>query len=143
MGLDRLYRHAHGTVRFAAEGGHALRMPSLLSADGIPLYHVTPADLGFEAEVDARHYRQAAKAARRTGTRIHLLQKIGLPFWLFRNRKRWGVFAGALLAVLVMAFLSRFLWVVQIDGELEHYSEAQLRSQLRDYGLRELSLIHI
>ena len=141
MGLDRLYRHAHGTVRFAAEGGHALRMPSLLSADGIPLYHVTPTDLGFEAEVDARHYRQAAKAARRTGTRIHLLQKIGLPFWLFRNRERWGVVAGALLAVLVMAFLSRFLWVVQIDGELEHYTEAQLRSQLRDYGLREGSVL--
>lgn len=40
-----------------------------------------------------------------------------------------------------MAFLSRFLWVVRIDGTLEHYTEAQLREQLREYGLREGTLV--
>ena len=141
MKMDQLYRRFRGTVRFTAEGGHALRMPGLLAADGIPLYGVTPTDLGFEAEIAAEHYRKAAKAARRTGTRIRLREKHGISFWLFRNRKRRGLFAGILAAVLVMAFLSRFLWVVRIDGTLEHYTEAQLREQLREYGLREGTLV--
>lgn len=63
MKMDQLYRRFRGTVRFTAEGGHALRMPGLLAADGIPLYGVTPTDLGFEAEIAAEHYRKAAKAA--------------------------------------------------------------------------------
>ena len=42
MKMDQLYRRFRGTVRFTAEGGHALRMPGLLAADGIPLYGVTP-----------------------------------------------------------------------------------------------------
>ncbi len=75
MKMDQLYRRFRGTVRFTAEGGHALRMPGLLAADGIPLYGVTPTDLGFEAEIAAEHYRKAAKAARRTGTRIRLREK--------------------------------------------------------------------
>lgn len=141
MKMDQLYRRFRGTVRFTAEGGHALRMPGLLAADGIPLYGVTPTDLGFEAEIAAEHYRKAAKAARRTGTRIRLREKHGISFWLFQNRKRRGLFAGILAAVLVMAFLSRFLWVVRIDGTLEHYTEAQLREQLREYGLREGTLV--
>lgn len=141
MKLDRLYRAACGTVRFTAEGGHALRMPGLLAAEDVPLYRVTPTGLGFEAEIDARHYRKAAKAARRTGTRIRLREKHGIPFWLFRNRKREGVFAGILLAAAVMTALSQFLWVVRIDGTLEHYTESQLREQLRDYGLREGALV--
>lgn len=53
MKMDQLYRRFRGTVRFTAEGGHALRMPGLLAADGIPLYGVTPTDLGFEAEISA------------------------------------------------------------------------------------------
>ena len=109
MKMDQLYRRFRGTVRFTAEGGHALRMPGLLAADGIPLYGVTPTDLGFEAEIAAEHYRKAAKAARRTGTRIRLREKHGISFWLFQNRKRRGLFAGILAAVLVMAFLSRFV----------------------------------
>ena len=117
MKMDQLYRRFRGTVRFTAEGGHALRMPGLLAADGIPLYGVTPTDLGFEAEIAAEHYRKAAKAARRTGTRIRLREKHGISFWLFQNRKRRGLFVGILAAVLVMAFLSRFLWVVRIDGK--------------------------
>ena len=88
MKMDQLYRRFRGTVRFTAEGGHALRMPGLLAADGIPLYGVTPTELGFEAEIAAEHYRKAAKAARRTGTRIRLREKHGISFWLFQNRKR-------------------------------------------------------
>lgn len=84
---------------------------------------------------------QSGKGARRTGTRIRLREKHGISFWLFQNRKRRGLFAGILAAVLVMAFLSRFLWVVRIDGTLEHYTEAQLREQLREYGLREGTLV--
>ena len=34
MKMDQLYRRFRGTVRFTAEGGHALRMPGLLAADG-------------------------------------------------------------------------------------------------------------
>ena len=78
MKMDQLYRRFRGTVRFTAEGGHALRMPGLLAADGIPLYGVAPTDLGFEAEIAAEHYRKAAKAARRTGTRIRLREKHGI-----------------------------------------------------------------
>ena len=110
MKMDQLYRRFRGTVRFTAEGGHALRMPGLLAADGIPLYGVTPTDLGFEAEIAAEHYRKAAKAARRTGTRIRLREKHGISFWLFRNRKRRGLFAGILAAVLVIGLAATAVW---------------------------------
>ena len=141
MKLDRLFRNFRGTVRFTAVGGHALRVPGQLAAQGISLHRVTPTDFGFEAEIASADYARAARLARKTGTRLRLVEKHGWRIWLFRRRGRTGLLAGLLAAAALMAVLSRFLWVVRIDGSLDHYTESQLREQLREFGLREGALV--
>ncbi|MBS4785700.1 MAG: sporulation protein YqfD [Clostridiales bacterium] len=137
MGLNRAWRNASGSVRFSATGGHALRMLPLCARDGIVLRDVRATDLGFEASVSIPGYRRLAPHARKTGTRLHILSKQGWQIWLFRNRKRYGLFAGLLAAAGVLWVLSRFIWVIRIDGTLENTTPQELREQLRQFGLYE------
>lgn len=112
MKMDQLYRRFRGTVRFTAEGGHALRMPVCSPPTESRSTGLHPLIWALRRRSPPSTTAKRQRAARRTGTRIRLREKHGISFWLFQNRKRRGLFAGILAAVLVMAFLSRFLWVV-------------------------------
>ncbi len=53
---------------------------------------------------------------RKTGTSLRIMEKRGLPFFLFRNRKRKIFFAGAAGCVLLVYILSLFVWNIEISG---------------------------
>ncbi len=137
MGLNRIYRNTSGMVRFSAAGGHALRMLPLCAQNGIILRDIKATDLGFEASVRIPDYRKVAGYARKTGTKLHILEKRGWQIWLFQNRRRYGLFAGLLAAAGLLYALSRFIWIIEISGTLENFSSWEIKEQLRQFGLYE------
>ncbi|MBU4533796.1 MAG: sporulation protein YqfD [Eubacteriales bacterium] len=54
--------------------------------------------------------------ARRTGSRFHVSEKIGLPFLLYRLRRRKMMTLGAVLFLFALYFLSSFVWIVDVKG---------------------------
>lgn len=137
MIVDRWYRALTGRVRFQAEGGFALRLPGECARAGIWLENLTLTPLGFIAEVRPSDYKRIARLAKKTRTRVHLLEKHGLGLWWFHHRERRWFFLGLAAGLALIVLWGRFLWVIDIDGELEHYTEADLRVQLASFGLRE------
>lgn len=59
----------------------------------------------------------------------------GLPSLLGRYRKRYGIFAGALVFALLIFLSGLFIWDVRIEGE-RTLSEAEIRETLEICGLR-------
>ncbi len=83
----------------------------------------------------AREYNRLHIPARENGGKIRVLKKRGLPFFLLKIRNRWGLFAGALVFVLTVSFLSGFIWNVEIIGN-ERIKTNEIISFLEDNGLR-------
>lgn len=54
--------------------------------------------------------------ARRTGSRFHVSERIGLPFLLYRLRRRKMMTLGAVLFLFALYYLSSFVWFVEVDG---------------------------
>ncbi len=71
---------------------------------------------GLTARVKIHEYKSIRKLARRTGCRLHILSKRGLPFLLRRYRNRWGLVAGVLVFALMLSLLSSRLWLIEIQG---------------------------
>ena len=56
---------------------------------------------------------------RKTGVRIHIIEKHGLPFFFFRSKKRKAFFLGILLCIALLFFLSGHIWNIHVEGN--HY----------------------
>ena len=91
-----------------ADGGISFRCP-LFSAAGL-LRKLK--EQGIEAEV----------------------RRAGLPYWLYTHRKRWGLFAGGLCAVVLFWLSAHFVWSVRITGN-EVLTPTEIKSLLADEGL--------
>lgn len=67
--------------------------------------------------------------------KISILDRHGFPFLFAKLKKRafWGV--GLLIALLIMTYLSSFVWFIEITGN-EQISAVQLGAVLKEYGLK-------
>lgn len=54
--------------------------------------------------------------AYKTKTRVKIRKKCGLPVLLYRYRKRYFLFLGAMLLVCFFAVMSQFIWSIEIVG---------------------------
>lgn len=71
-------------------------------------------------------YKKMKPAARKAGVRLFLRKKYGLPFFLFRNRKRKPLAAGFVCFFLLLYGLSFFIWDISFEGNLRFTDQTLL-----------------
>ena len=76
-------------------------------------------------------YREARRLAKKAKATLRIQRKMGLPFFLFQQRKRKAWAAGFLLALGLLYAASLFLWDIQLEGNTRYTDDIIL------------SLIHI
>ncbi len=78
-------------------------------------------------------FRQLHPLVRRTGCRVKIKRKAGLPFFLAQLRRRWALCAGALLCLAAAYMLAGQIWFIQLDcpGKLQ----ADVKKELARAGL--------
>lgn len=96
-------------------------------------------DLSLCFFASPRLYRKLRFPARRTGVRLHLLRKRGLPFILRPYRYRIGLWLGFIFLLCLLILSSAFIWTVEIGGVCPK-TAAAIRETLADHGLRPASL---
>lgn len=77
--------------------------------------------------------RRLQKRCEAEGIAIEITESRGLPHFLYRHRHRAGLFLGTLIACALTVLSSRFVWHVQVVGNLE-LSEADIVEELRACG---------
>lgn len=124
--LIRLLKYLQGYVKLRVEGYAPERFLNLCNVHGILLWGVEAKGASYELYVSVRDYRKMRPFVKKTGTRLILLQKQGLPFFLHRFRKRKLFFAGLLLCVLGIYLLSLFVWNIHLEGNVTQSNEEVL-----------------
>ena len=71
-------------------------------------------------------FRKLKPIIRKTGTKVTIIKKSGLPFYLFRYRKRKLFFAGAFFFVFLIFWMSRYIWNIDITGNQSRTDETLL-----------------
>lgn len=62
-------------------------------------------------------------------------KKGGVPFLLHRYRKRTGLLAGLLAAVVLLGYMSGFVWKIEVTGN-EAISTQEILAALDELGFR-------
>ncbi len=127
-------RCIRGYVRFSVTGKYPERFINITSRRHVRLWDIQRGEEGFSACMYRSDYRQIRTLRRKSGVRLRLSEKYGLPHLLFRYRDRAGVLIGMCAFILSVFVMSLFIWSIDING-LQTLSESQMSDLLRDHGL--------
>ena len=125
--LVRVFKYLQGYVRIRVEGYSPERLLNLCNAHKILLWGVENQELIYEMYVSIKDYKRMRPLVKKTRTKIILLEKHGLPFFLHKFRKRKMFFLGILLCVTAIYFLSLFIWNIHFEGNVSQSNEELLQ----------------
>lgn len=125
--MKYLLRLCKGIVRIRITGYSPERFINLCRNNDIELYHICVSGSGYEMETSAKNVFLLKKLLKKTGTKLKILDKVGLPFLLFHYRKHKFFLVGILSAFLCLLFMSQLLWEIEILGNYEITDEQFLK----------------
>lgn len=125
--LIRLFKYLKGYVKIRVEGYSPERLLNICNANKILLWGVEKEERHYVMYIAAKDFKRIRPFVKKTGTKIILLEKHGLPFFLFRFRKRKMFFLGMLLSVITVNILSLFVWNIHIEGNVGQTKEELLK----------------
>ena len=105
-----------GYVRFSARSGFPERFINLCRLNKIPLRNLKCSDSVITAETDRNSYKRIRPVAKKSGMKVRIDKKFGLPFIFNRHRHRLGLVAGATLCIAAVLFLSTRIWRIEVTG---------------------------
>lgn len=125
-----------GYVRICIHGYFIERFINLLSNLKVPVWGMKRVN---RAEVTlclrARDFKKVRMPARKAGVRVRIQKKRGLPFLLYRYRKRKGMALGLALFFALIFCMSAFLWSVEVTGN-KTVEKTELLSMLEEQGFK-------
>lgn len=132
--LERFLCWCSGTLTVLITGGQRGRFLTLLSANRIKIWKTSESEGEITFCIDRKDIYRCKPFLKKTGCRLYIKQKTGLPFLVFRYRKRKAFFLGILLFFAILRLLSSVLWNVEIQGNL-YYSDMVIEEFLLDNGI--------
>ena len=123
-----------GRVLVYVSGLSPERFLNLCARNGFVLRDLKKTGEGYECIMSLPEYREARRLAKKAKATLRIQRKMGLPFFLFQQRKRKAWAAGFLLALGLLYAASLFLWDIQLEGNTR-YTDDIIRSYLKANGI--------
>jgi similar to stage IV sporulation protein len=134
--LFRLWNYLRGYVIIIVEGFFIEKFINICARRRILLWDVRiQRERRITAKMSINGFRLIRPVARKTGCRVRLLKKRGLPFVFSKYRRRKAFFAGAVLFFILLNLMASFIWSIEITGN-EKLDTAFIENALADNGIK-------
>lgn len=125
--MSRLSNSLHGYLRIRIHGNSTERFLNACSYRGMKLWGLQASRNCYEMYISVSDFKKLKPVIRKTGTKVVIVKKFGLPFCLYRNRKRKLFFIGALLGMIFIFLMSGHIWNIDIRGNSAHTEDELLK----------------
>lgn len=120
-----------GYLRVIIGGQSPERFLNLCSNKNILIWNLIAVEDGYEFNISRKAFWELKPILKKTNTNVKIVDKIGLPFFLFRYRKRKLFFLGILLCMTIVYGLTLFVWDIRVIGAYT-YSKEDVISYVKD-----------
>ena len=136
MFMLQFLRYLKGYVSFIITGSFPQRIINSCKNQKIPLWDIVPEDNNISAKTYAKDYKRIKKLRKSRKTKLKIKEKHGLPFNLFKFRKRYGILLGIVASVILLSFLTSRIWIIDIKAEDSAFKN-DILSSLKTLGIKE------
>lgn len=132
--LLKILRLIRGYVDFEAKGKFPERFLNLTVRNGINIWNTVPNESGLSSCMNVYDYKKIRKTAKKARVKCKVTSRHGLPFAVNKYKSRSGLFFGAVLSLVLIIFLSNFVWAINVQ-KTDFVSQQRVYSVLKDNGL--------
>lgn len=145
-----------GYVSFEIVGGYPEKFINLSVKNNINFWDLKRVGADFKAKIKASEYKYLHSLARVSNSKVSILSRHGLPFFMFKHRKRWGVLAGLGVFLIFLYCCSLYIWRIDVIGNNELSKEeiiktldeaglspGVLKSRIKPSEIEEFTMSHI
>ena len=122
----KFFRFIFGYVGFNAKGGFPERFINLCRLNGINLWNLKSENSVIYACTDCAGYKRIRSVAKKSGMRVRMNKKYGLPFFLNRHSHRSGIIVGVCFCIAAICILSTRIWSIDVTGNVRVPAEETL-----------------
>ena len=109
-------KYIRGYLRIRVSGFSPERFMNLCSNKGILLWKIVREGDVYYMNINLKGFRALRPIVRKTGTRVAILERYGLPFFLPKLLKRKVFVGGLLFAIAFWMWSSLFIWDIELSG---------------------------
>lgn len=124
--IQSIIRYVHGYVKVRVEGYSPERFLNLCRHHQIYIWGLTPCGNAYEMYMSLKGFRKLRPIVRKTHTRIMLVKRAGLPFFIHKYRKRKLFFISFILCIGLLYLYSSFIWDIHFEGNEKWTNETLL-----------------
>ena len=136
--LERLLHNWHGYVKLRLHGYSPERFLNLCNARKLEIWGILCKNGDYEFYMTVPGYRKVRPLVRKSRVRLRVLERRGLPFFLYRNRKRKLFGAGVAGFFILLYVMSLFIWDIEFEGNHQYTYDTLIRylaEQDVNYGM--------
>ncbi len=131
-----LLKYMRGYLRIRVSGFSPERFMNLCSNRDILLWDIVQERDGYVMSISLRSFYKLKAIVRKTRTKVVILERCGLPFFVPVMRKRWVFMAGLMLAVGFWYLSGYFVWDISVTGNYRITAD-QMEVFLKERNIRE------
>lgn len=135
MFVIRFFHFLLGYVVFKAEGGFPERFINLCARAGIPIWDIKCRSGVLFGKTSVKGYRSVRVPARKSGMRVRVYRRVGVPFFLHKYRRRAGLLAGLCVFALFISLMSGMVWSVKVEGNVT-VPDSEITEVLERLGIK-------
>lgn len=124
--IQKILRYTRGYVKVQVQGYSTERFLNLCSHHQIYIWGLEPKGDTYELYMTLQGFQKLRPLARKTHTKVTLVQRYGLPFFIYRNRQRQAFLAGIILCICLLFCYSSFIWDIHFEGNEKWTNETLL-----------------
>ncbi|HJA93906.1 MAG TPA: sporulation protein YqfD [Candidatus Eisenbergiella merdipullorum] len=114
--MKNFFRYLQGYLKIRVWGYSPERFMNLCSNRGILLWDITRREEDYLMYISLSGFFRLRPVVRKTGTRVLVLERCGLPFLLRRMQKRKVFVMGFPACLAFLLIMSRFIWAIDLEG---------------------------
>lgn len=111
-----LLKYCKGYLRIRVSGLSPERFINLCGNRNLLIWDLCNHCGEYEMLISIDDFRCLRPLLKKTKTKARIISRYGLPFFLYRYRKRKLFVAGILFCLVFLFVMSGFIWEIQIDG---------------------------
>nr|WP_305133554.1 sporulation protein YqfD [uncultured Acetatifactor sp.] len=141
--MIKFLKYIRGYLRIRIWGFSPERFMNLCSNKGVLLWDIVREGDVYYMNISLKGFWELRPILRKTGTRVAVLERYGLPFFLPRLLKRKVFVLGFLLAIAFWTLSSFYIWDIELSGNYqitEDIFESFLKANAVTVGMRRDSL---
>ena len=109
-------KYLRGYLRIRVSGFSPERFMNLCSNKGILLWNIVREGDVYYMNIHLKGFRELRPIVRKTGTRVAVLERYGLPFFLPKLFHRKVFVGGLILAIAFWIWSSLYIWDIDLSG---------------------------